>query len=386
MIIDRGEDMLSVIVPVYNAQKYLDKCIQSIVNQKYKEYELILVDDGSSDNSAAICDSYADSYGNITVIHQTNQGPICARRNGVNAAKGEYITFVDADDWVDENIYIHFQEYMNKNVDLITFRKCVDKENSGIIDLEESYKEGLYNREEIEKNILPTVIWNIKKNKPDLTESLDDKIFKKSLLEYSYNLASQVPKLHYGEDPLILFPILEKIETLYISNKVLYHYRQHLNETPAYIKSNEFFQKANAWFEYLADKVDRIPDGRKQLEYLYLHLLDNRREMYGDYVKNNEFMFPFDKVKSGSNIILYGAGKVGDTYISQLERINYCNVIAWVDKNYEVYLPDKKVESIEIIREIENYDYIVIAIDSKDIREKVLEWLVSVGVNSKKIV
>ena len=159
-----------------------------------------------------------------------------------------------------------------------------------------------------------------------------------------------------------------------------------MNETPAYIKSNDFFQKANAWFEYLADKVDKIPDGRKQLEYLYLHLLDNRREMYGDYVKNNEFMFPFDKVKKGSNIILYGAGKVGDTYTSQLERVDYCNVIAWVDKNYQIYLPDKKVESIEIISEMENYDYIVIAIDSTDTREKVAEWLLSIGVSSKKIV
>lgn len=92
------KNLISVVVPVYNASKYVSKCIQSIQKQKYDNWELILVDDGSTDNSGDICDMFAEKDGRIRVIHQENQGSVSARRNGVMAAEGEYICFLDADD------------------------------------------------------------------------------------------------------------------------------------------------------------------------------------------------------------------------------------------------------------------------------------------------
>lgn len=93
----------SVIIPVYNTEDYLERCIQSFLKQKFKDYEMILVNDGSTDSSGAICDNYAAEYSHIRVVHKKNGGLSSARNAGTQEALGEYIWWVDADDWVDEN-------------------------------------------------------------------------------------------------------------------------------------------------------------------------------------------------------------------------------------------------------------------------------------------
>lgn len=95
-----AESMVSVIVPVYKVEKYIEKCINSIINQTYKNLEIILVDDGSPDNCPQICDDYAKRDSRIRAIHTENQGVSCARNAGIKASSGEYITFVDSDDWL----------------------------------------------------------------------------------------------------------------------------------------------------------------------------------------------------------------------------------------------------------------------------------------------
>jgi glycosyltransferase involved in cell wall biosynthesis len=92
--------LISIIVPVYNAEKFIHKCVDSISSQTYTDYELILVDDGSTDNSAVICDTYAQNNGKIKVIHQKNSGPGPSRNNGLAHATGDYILFVDSDDYI----------------------------------------------------------------------------------------------------------------------------------------------------------------------------------------------------------------------------------------------------------------------------------------------
>ena len=94
---------ITVIVPVYNSEKSLSICVESIINQVYKDWRLILVDDGSCDQSPVICDYYADKYDNITVIHKENGGVSSARNSGIDAAETKYIVFIDSDDYVSEN-------------------------------------------------------------------------------------------------------------------------------------------------------------------------------------------------------------------------------------------------------------------------------------------
>lgn len=111
---------VSVVIPVYNVEKYIDRCIQSVLNQTLQDFEIILVDDGSPDNCPEICDDYANSDSRIKVIHKANAGLGMACNSGIEEATGEYIAFLDSDDWIDSEMYI-------------TMSRIADTENADII-------------------------------------------------------------------------------------------------------------------------------------------------------------------------------------------------------------------------------------------------------------
>lgn len=111
--------MISVIVPVYNVEKYLDNCVESIVNQTYKDLEIILVDDGSPDNCPAMCDEWAKKDKRIKVIHKQNGGLSSARNAGLETATGEYVAFVDSDDSIDINMYEIMENMFSDDIDIV---------------------------------------------------------------------------------------------------------------------------------------------------------------------------------------------------------------------------------------------------------------------------
>ena len=113
--------LLSIVVPVYNAEKFLQECIESVLHQSYHNFELLLVDDGSTDNSLSICRKYAEDDSRINVISQNHVGPYEARKRGVLQSKGTYITFLDSDDFIDEKSYILALEDMKSSIDVIIF-------------------------------------------------------------------------------------------------------------------------------------------------------------------------------------------------------------------------------------------------------------------------
>ena len=107
--------LISIIVPIYNVEKYLDRCVQSILKQTYKNIEIILVDDGSLDNCGTICDEYEKKDKRVRAIHKENGGLSSARNTGIKMAKGEYVCFVDSDDWIEKNMIEHISELIIKN-------------------------------------------------------------------------------------------------------------------------------------------------------------------------------------------------------------------------------------------------------------------------------
>ncbi|MDR6121164.1 glycosyltransferase involved in cell wall biosynthesis [Bacillus sp. SLBN-46] len=113
------DDLISVIVPVYNVEKYLPRCLDSIIYQKHKHLQIILVNDGSSDLSGKICDEYAKRDSRITVIHQKNSGVSNARNNGLLYAKGKYVQFIDGDDYIEKDMCSRLYEAMSDNCDLV---------------------------------------------------------------------------------------------------------------------------------------------------------------------------------------------------------------------------------------------------------------------------
>ena len=133
---------VSIIIPVYKVEKYLKRCIESVINQSYKNIEIILVNDGSPDKCGEICDSYARIDSKIKVIHKKNGGLSSARNAGLDIASGEYIMFVDSDDWIEEDSLEKLDKYMDMSYDIINFKFSFIKEGSkNIIELQSDSKE-----------------------------------------------------------------------------------------------------------------------------------------------------------------------------------------------------------------------------------------------------
>ena len=108
----------SVIIPVYNVEKYIDRCLKSIISQNYDDLEIIVIDNGSTDSSGSICDTYASEYSNISVYHIENHGVGSARNFGLSKARGEFIYFVDSDDYLVSNLFADFAETIVSDLDL----------------------------------------------------------------------------------------------------------------------------------------------------------------------------------------------------------------------------------------------------------------------------
>ncbi len=122
--------LISVIVPIYNTKEYLDRCILSVLKQTFQDYELILVDDGSSDGSEGICDTYASKYNQVRVIHQNNKGLATSRKVGATMAKGEYVFFLDSDDWIlDTTLEVLYRESGREQLDMIVGQHVEINEN-----------------------------------------------------------------------------------------------------------------------------------------------------------------------------------------------------------------------------------------------------------------
>ena len=123
--------MISVVVPVYRVEKYLHRCVDSILNQTYNDLEIILVDDGSPDNSPAICDEYAKKDSRVRVFHQKNAGAAAARNVGLRNAKGDFVAFVDADDWLEKDMYHRLSDALiSQNADIACSGCYVDEKDS----------------------------------------------------------------------------------------------------------------------------------------------------------------------------------------------------------------------------------------------------------------
>lgn len=152
------EAYISVIVPVYNAEHYLEKCIRSIIGQTYSNLEIILVDDGSTDGSGILCDEFAVEDARVHVIHQKNCGLVAARRIGVRNASGKYITFVDADDYIDLDTYEVLVQYMGeKDADVVAFG-MTEEYLGNTVYKKNHYPNQMYNRVEMEQVLFPSML------------------------------------------------------------------------------------------------------------------------------------------------------------------------------------------------------------------------------------
>ncbi|MCQ2485947.1 MAG: glycosyltransferase [Clostridia bacterium] len=244
------ERKFSIIIPVYNNEKYLKKCLRSALNQTYNNFEVIAVDDGSTDNSGKILDKYEKKYTNLIVIHQENKGVSEARKVAVNQSSGDYICFLDSDDWYDINFLESINKVFNyKDTDIIEF---------GIYRCHPPFYKKIKNDKidiYIDKNSLVKYLSTSGK----ISQYITDKVFPTDIIKKA--IKENNISLKICEDAFLMYLTLltGDIKKVSIINKCFYHYRlgngvtSQKNKVPFY---NEIMRFKYAVFTYTSQKID----------------------------------------------------------------------------------------------------------------------------------
>lgn len=203
--------LISIIIPVYNTEQYLGKCLDSVIFQTYKNLQIILVDDGSTDNSPSICDDYAKADSRITVMHQKNAGVSAARNTGLAAVKGEWIGWVDSDDWIEPEMFARMIEAgLVHNTDIVICGRIEEYRNSAVS--RGWNKEDILSREDAVRALLEN---------DRIQNYLWDKLWKKDLFD-----GMIFPEGRTYEDIALMGRLFEKSDTVLCIPDAYYHYNQ----------------------------------------------------------------------------------------------------------------------------------------------------------------
>lgn len=379
-----GNAEISIIVPVYNVAGYLDKCISSIIGQTYDKLQIVLIDDGSTDGSSQICDEYQKRDLRITVIHKQNGGLVSARKAGLCAATGEYIGYVDGDDWIERDLYEHMLNVLIQyQVDMVETEHYMDAgEKSKRVKSNLSY--GRYEANEI----IPVMLCDKEFNECRLRPYLWSKLFRKSLLYESQMRVDEV--ICCGEDIAVTYPYMLKAESIYIADYAGYHYVQHQDSMTG-IQSPVAWERDKRLILYLKTIFERSENNSKVMlrqlnQYAKSMLLLRHIDLF-DRSSENKKLLPFGGIDLNCHIALYGAGRMGKSIYQYLERLSI-DVVIWGDQEYLLYqrmgLPVLSPDEI-VVRQVE-FDILLIAVNSKNVSNGIKNSLIKKGLRADKAV
>ncbi len=237
--------MISIVIPVYNSARYLHRCIASVLEQDFHEIEIILVDDGSSDKSNEICDEYASKDKRIKVIHQSNQGASIARKNGLSIATGEYVSFVDSDDWIAKSYISTLYAMLVKHH--VTVSACSVKrvkENEVVNTPESNLQSLLLPFAELMPRFFKYEFWGF-----------PGKLYKRSTLNQI-----TFPKATLSEDYYVMTQLFMKERQMAYTDESLYYYEYHeqsLSHQKLSKRAFEEFENVKAVYEIIKEKEPR---------------------------------------------------------------------------------------------------------------------------------
>ncbi|MDV4150428.1 glycosyltransferase [Clostridium sp. AL.422] len=278
--------MISIILPIYNVEKYLQECLESILNQSYKDYELIIVDDGSKDNSLKIVNSYKEKFKNLVILTQENKGVSVARNLALSYANGDYISFVDSDDFLDEKMLEKVMKIALKTdaeIVITNYYLYYNKENI-IKFLKDMPYFGFYDSSEIIDMML----------KYKIQGQLWNKIFKRSLLNDN---GFEFERGRYIQDIFPVFKIIYNAKKIAYIDKALYFYRQREGSTVH--KKNEkltedYYYAMQCVINYIEEKQINVSKNSLRIfkiyvlsYFIYHYTNENIRNSYKTYKKSH---------------------------------------------------------------------------------------------------
>nr|WP_308656054.1 glycosyltransferase family A protein [uncultured Agathobacter sp.] len=382
---------LSVIITAYNCERYIQRCIQSVVNQTYNNYEIIIVDDGSIDETGNICDEYAKLYKNIKVIHKQNGGTVAARKEGIIESCGAMVCFIDGDDWIDNTYFERAMKLYQRNLDIeiisfgliFEYVEAPQKNHQ----LEDAASGGFYDKIRVYKDILPYYIYDYRKNQSAITTSVCCKFVKKELAKEAIEMLDK--RITYGEDGAFVLALLLKTKSLYVCKEAGYHYEQHQNSQNFNFDESALYNLVllKDCMYTIGKEADDAMIIREQIDYyIKSYLVEWGNRVLKVDIANRIYAFPTSRIKKKSKIVVHGAGKVGKQYIHFLRSCCEYDLVAWTDKNSEEqFVESYKPCSMDELEKLD-FDYVILAAADSKMRKQMKEEIQTHYISENKIV
>lgn len=377
-------DLISVIVPIYRVEKYLEQCIQSIRNQTYRNLEIILVDDGSDDNCPSICDRYAEEDKRIKVIHKENGGLDSAKKAGILAAMGKYVGYIDGDDWIEPVMYEKLLGYMYKyDVDAVdsgVIDSWVDRENCRTSYIEEGCYKGKDFVDKVEPRLLYSGIFFRYGIEPYVCSKL---ILRESLIKYQ--MRDDLTNIIHN-DTMVSLPCIAELKSLYVTHDCYWHYRVRTDSLKRKRRADEVGDLRQCYPEILDRFQGTLLTAQedKQIRIFALYWLLYKAPLCFDEPSQGRFLEAFGGVEENSRIVLYGAGAVGIHLEDCIREVGGLQVVAWADRSYRDLQKTLDVIAPEDIMRYE-YDYVIISILRESAVQSAKKDLVALGVPESRI-
>lgn len=374
---------VSVIIPVYNAEKYLKQCLDSVIGQTLKDIEIVCVNDGSTDQSPQILEAYAEKDSRIKVIHKENGGPVSAKKAGVVAANGEYVGYVDSDDWIEtdmyERLYEKAQEYGGDIVASGLFRQF----SESTVKVKNTIAEGIYDRDALIKQMLPYMLYNGIYYQMGVRPNLVNKLFRRELL---ISAQMNVPEtITNGDDTAVTYPCIQNAHKVILTDEIYYHYRQHDSSISKTAGNESDISSVRALYRHLREEF--IRDGfadimTPQLNAYISNILVQR--CFYIYDKEGESFSAFGGgIKCTDTVAVYGAGNFGRQVYGYAKKKGVTTL--WVDKRYDFYRKQGlDVLPVEKLMQ-ESIDHLLIAIIDEETAGVVRTHLTEFGIDNGKI-
>lgn len=384
---------VSIIVPVYNSAMYLSECVDSIMNQVYQDFELILVDDGSTDNSWDVCCSYARRNSKIKTVRQENGGSTKARKSGIKIAEGEYICFVDSDDWIDSCCLEKLYGLAEKNQADIVASGCMIEQTDRSWHHHNKLSEGYYSGKALRESIYPQMLYFDDNGyfAFGILQYLCGKLFKKSVIEQCiYNLDERI---YDGEDVACIYDACLKASSIVIDNQPYYHYRVHEKSICSSVRDEKYFANAVYLYQYISKVFQKSEECEimiPQLKYFIGHFINNgMRSAFGcEYQRSYAAsVWRLPEIPSDQNckIALFGAGTMGFSYYKQLLDNENVEIVLWVDSiAYGKRIGGVSIESPEVLKDA-GLDFVLIAARKLSDREEIIKQLEGMGIAKEKV-
>lgn len=381
---------LSVIIPVYNGERYLRQCLDSVLRQSIKDMEIICVDDGSTDGSGRILDQYAAMDARIQVIHKKNGGLVQARKTRIQKAQGKYTGYVDSDDWIESEMYEVLWEIAEQyQADLVCSGYIWDKGTP--VEFYDGFPEGLYQNRDLDI-LREQIFFCESRRETGILPSLCNKLFRTSILK---KVQMIVPDgVSNCEDRICTVAYMLKAEKVYILKKAFYHYVFH-KESMIHQEDESYLDKLEKVYRAFRTMGQDLNFSEKlyvQCElYLISKVLDGLNTHMGFPVPDLMWISPrwIERFPEGSKIVLYGAGRLGKVYYRQIVSApsDSIQLVGWVDKNYQnLSNCPRGIQDPESIQKMD-YDYILLALLDKQTAADVRTYLAEkLEVDLKKIV